>query len=61
MKPLNMSRQQRLSRLAVPRQLKAEVERLDRARQDDARRSEDAELCHRRELEGAQAELRRVC
>ena len=46
--------------LAVPRQLKAEVERLDRARQDDARRSEDAELCHRRELEGAQAELRRV-
>ena len=46
--------------LAVPRQLKAEVERLDRARQDDARRSEDAALCHRHELEAAQLEVRRV-
>ena len=46
--------------LAVPRQLKAEVERLDRARQDDARRSEDAALCHRHELEAAQLEVLRV-
>jgi len=46
--------------LTLPRQLRAEVERLDQARQDDARRAEDAELRHRRELEGLRAELRHV-
>ena len=46
--------------LALPRQLRAEVQRLDQARLDDARRTEDAELRHRRELEGLRAELRHV-